>query len=79
MRIRIFAGADDQYYVRLPRTGDTLRWYLDGGTWASAVDPLPAGLAELPFSDLPAALQEEVLAAATRAEAVRSQFPPDRN
>ena len=79
MPIRVFAGPAGEYYVSLPRMARALHWCLVGDNWESAVGSLPAGLAEVQLTDLPAALQEEVLASVARAEALHAQLGPERN
>ena len=77
--MRVYADGQGQYWLKVPRTQAVLRWHLERDCWTSATDRLPAGLSEVLLQDLPAALQEEMLAAATRSEALGAQPWPERN
>ena len=78
MRVKVYAGAELEYYQRLPGAG-VLRWRLDEDSWIGVAAELPDGATEVALSDLPPALQEELLATATRTQAIGSQLWGARN
>ena len=74
MRIEIYSGQGDEYYIRLPGSAGALRWQRQEDCWTSQRGALPDDAQRLEFGRLPQDLQEEVLAFVTRAEAMGNQI-----
>jgi len=67
--LRVYADGDTYYTRGLTRVG-CLAWSLEGDQWVRQAGEAPAGAGEVALQDLPASLQEELLAFAARAEAM---------
>ena len=71
-RLAIFAD-DAGFYVRgLSRDG-AMCWRRDGDQWVASKGSVPPDAREVELADVPADLQEEVLAVAARAEILGGQ------
>jgi hypothetical protein len=73
MVLEIFAD-ETSYYVRRHPNPEVMRWFRQGDRWISARERMPARCTRLDFADLPADLQEEVLAFLVRAEAMDNRM-----
>lgn len=69
MSLRIYAAGETYYSRGLTRVG-CLAWTLQGDQWVREAAAMPAEADEVSVADLPAPLQEELLAFAARAEAM---------
>ena len=73
MNLSIYS--DGQTYYTCPADSPiALRWYREEERWTCRKEEIPAGLRAARFDELPADLQEEVLALAARAGAIGSQL-----
>jgi len=79
MKIEIFAGEEEAFYIRLPGSSGALRWFCREGSWFNAREQLPKGVRKAEFTELPEALREEILAFAARAETMGNQVWSEGN
>jgi len=79
MKINIFAGEEEVFYIRPPGSSGALRWFCREGRWLNAREKLPEGARKVEFSELPDALREEILAFAARAETMGNQVWSEGN
>jgi len=73
MKIEIFAGEEEEFYIRMPGSAGALRWFCCEGSWLNAREKLPKGARKAEFFELPETLREEILAFAARAEVMGNQ------
>ena len=73
MNLDIFA-AGAGFYTRPPGGGQPLNWRWEEGHWISRPDEVPVGARQVDLGELPAELQEELLAYAARAATMGVQY-----
>ena len=78
MHVELYKEGED-YYTRLPGAVGSVHWEQESGNWRCTRSEIPPSALAARFEDMPAALQEEILALAARSEAVGGVEWGDRN